>query len=256
MRKSAAGSSGPSDLRSHTRVRRRQLAVGEGRPVLTDFRVEARRARRVDGIIDRLHPFDVGAEAGLTPEIKGEVNAETAGFGHRVDQARERCASGQRVIAALGEKGSRNMYGRQARGARGERDCAETSCIDDPAGQDLGIACVTADKAETVLNDRHPLDRALQRQRSPVQLRLAQQRQHQRMRVDDSSRRRQQGGDAFEGRFQPRARRSRRAGSSRRRRCAPRRSRCARDRRIASHSWLRSVYRSDGRAHHGCSQYA
>ena len=53
--------------------------------------------------IDAVDPFDIGAEARLAREIEGQVDTESAQLRHRVDEASEGRASGEREIDATAE---------------------------------------------------------------------------------------------------------------------------------------------------------
>src|SRR3984957_20711578 len=95
------------DLGSNSRIAWHQRAVRQGWPVAPDRRVKPFRPRWIDGVIDGIDPFHVRTKPGLPGEVEGEVDAETAGFGHRVNQARKRRPRVTTEIISLGEIGRR-----------------------------------------------------------------------------------------------------------------------------------------------------
>jgi hypothetical protein len=52
-------------------MRRREV-----RPIGADRGVEGLRSSGIDGIVDHVHPLDVGPKLGLSGEIEGEMHAE------------------------------------------------------------------------------------------------------------------------------------------------------------------------------------
>ena len=81
------GFAGTSDLRTHTRVCRLQAVVCESRPVATNRSIKTITACRVDVVGNRVDPFDIGPEAGLSREIERQMNPQPARFRHRINQA-------------------------------------------------------------------------------------------------------------------------------------------------------------------------
>src|SRR5205823_14435522 len=112
---------GPDDLRPDAGIAGLQRAIGKTRPVAADGGVEGIAAPGIDGIVDRIDPFDVGAEARLAGEVEGEVDAEAGLFGHRIDEMRERRAAGQGEVDAAAEIVARDARRRYAGDAAGER---------------------------------------------------------------------------------------------------------------------------------------
>ena len=78
---------GSGDLGADAAVRRLQRIVRQAGPIFAHLRVEAVGAARVDAVVDRFDPFHVGAEARPAAEVEREVDAQSACFGNRVDQA-------------------------------------------------------------------------------------------------------------------------------------------------------------------------
>ena len=106
--KSRAGAPGPCSFGRTPLYAGARAPSSNARPVAPDRGVERRAARRIDGVVDRLgridvEPLDVGTEARLAGEVERQVDAEAAGLGHRIDQAGERRAAGERVVVAFGE---------------------------------------------------------------------------------------------------------------------------------------------------------
>jgi hypothetical protein len=100
--KVGGGFAGSGDFRAHAGVRRHQHAILQVGLVVPDGRMEPLRPAWVHGVIDGVDPFHVRPKARLTCQIERQVNAETAGFRHWVNEARERRAAGQRNVAPLG----------------------------------------------------------------------------------------------------------------------------------------------------------
>ena len=73
---------------------------------------------RIDPIVDVLwyidgEPFHVRSEFRLSAHIEREVNAQTAGFRHGIDQSAERRTARQAEIVALGKPGLGDVLARQ-----------------------------------------------------------------------------------------------------------------------------------------------
>ena len=108
QRQSPQQAGGAVDLWADARAGGYQRAVAQsGRPV----RAHLRRKRVATGRIHRQgigpgNPLHIRAKLGLATETQCQVGAQSCGFGHRLDQAAERCLARQREIVTLGEVGS------------------------------------------------------------------------------------------------------------------------------------------------------
>ena len=67
-------------------IARLQAAIRKARPVAADRTVEALGARRINIVVDRLDPLDIGSEFRLPAEIERQMHAEAAGLGNGIDQ--------------------------------------------------------------------------------------------------------------------------------------------------------------------------
>jgi len=54
-------------------------------PITADGCSEKRRPCGIDIVVDPVHPFQIGTEAGPAGEIKGDMNAEGEGVRHGID---------------------------------------------------------------------------------------------------------------------------------------------------------------------------
>ncbi len=82
-----------------------QRAIGQPRPITPHLGLDAREALAagvVEGVVDAVHPFDVGAEAGDAAQVATIVRAESAGDGRWIDEPRKRRFHADREVIALG----------------------------------------------------------------------------------------------------------------------------------------------------------
>ena len=111
----------------------------ESRPNAGGGGGEGRVASGIDGVVDTIYPFDVGAETGLTREIEGEMRAQTARFGDGVDQVGEGRAAGIGEIGAAGEVLRRHMGGVERVDGGSQAGGGKAGGIDQARGQHDGI---------------------------------------------------------------------------------------------------------------------
>src|SRR6266571_9051279 len=102
----------PADLRADPGVAGHERAVAQPRPIVAHRGIERIAPARIDGVIDAIDPFDIGAEARLPGEIEGDVDAEPARYRYRVDQVPERRLAAQREIDPAAEIGRRDAVRR------------------------------------------------------------------------------------------------------------------------------------------------
>src|SRR5262249_43964686 len=134
---------GAGDLGPDAGIAGLQRAVLEVRPVAADGGVEPVAAPRVDGVVDALDPFDVGAEPALAREVEGEVDAEPRLLRHRVDEVMEGRTSREGEIDASAEIVARDRLRRDAGDAARERRRVEPRAVDEKPrleGHGLGAA--------------------------------------------------------------------------------------------------------------------
>lgn len=81
---------GARELRPNAGVGWLHRAVGQAGPVLANSCIKALGAARVDVVVDRIDPFNVGPEAHLAAKIERHVDAGPRFVPHRIDKARKR----------------------------------------------------------------------------------------------------------------------------------------------------------------------
>ena len=150
----------------------------EGRIVAPDGRHEALEAGLVKGIVVVRLPHHVWPEARLAGQIQRHVNAEPAGLGNRIDQARKRRGAGQRVVVPLGE-----IAPSLAAKLRGHRGRVQTRCVHHQIGDEIVIA---AAHAQAVVGAFETRDFGVQRHQAASGFQIALQTQHEGVAVDDA----------------------------------------------------------------------
>ena len=133
---------GRGDLRPDAGVARRKRAVRQRRASSAGSprRSDPRAADRLRSLIRSTHSTS-GPKRAWPAEVQRHVHAQAAGLGHRVDQAREGRAAGERVVVALGIELRRDLSGGkavdQARDAGrtkpravDEDGCSDSCCAD------------------------------------------------------------------------------------------------------------------------------
>ena len=99
---------GTADLGPDAGIARLQRAVLERRPIAADGGIEAVAAPWIDGVVDAVDPFGVGAEARLTREVERQMHAQPRRLRHGIDEMLERRAARKGEIDAAAEIGGRN----------------------------------------------------------------------------------------------------------------------------------------------------
>ena len=150
----------------------------EGRIVAPDRRHEALEAGLVEGIVVVRLPYHVWPEARLASQIQRYVNAEPAGLGNWIDQARKRRGAGQRVVVPLGE-----IAPPLAAELRGHVGCVQTGRVHHQIGDEVVIAAAHAQAAVGAFETR---DFGVQRHQAAGSFQIALQTQHEGVAVDDA----------------------------------------------------------------------
>ena len=114
------------------------------------------------------------------------MHAEATGLRDRIDQMRERRAGAATEIAALGQIGRRNKVERHAVEIARDRGGRQACGIDQRRAGQLHRRFPADIEFETIRRDPAVEQRRQQRKCRPRRLRLATQRQHVAMAVDDS----------------------------------------------------------------------
>jgi hypothetical protein len=143
----------PRNLWPDAGVARLQRAVRQVRPIGEDGGVEGRRSPRVDGVVDRVHPFDVGAKLRLSSQIEGEMHAKAARRRHRIE-AREGGAPAEDKVIAFGEMQRRDLGGRDAGDRARQPLRPKTRGVDDKRRRDA------QGRGAAGFDDEPPLSRA------------------------------------------------------------------------------------------------
>ena len=190
------------DLRPDAGVAGRQPPVLETGPVFPDRGVEAVGAARVDVVADRVDPFDVGAEPRLAAEVDRDVNPEAGLVRHRVDEPRERRASDERVVVALGVIGRRHVRARKARERGGDPLRMEAARVHHRPREDAQRLVAAGLDLDAVRPHRAAGHRALEGDHRAARLGIALKREHEAMAVNHAGRRGEIGGDATELRLE------------------------------------------------------
>src|SRR6185437_4328346 len=189
---------GGDDLRPYAGIAWLQRAVPQRGPVAADGGIEGIAAPDIDGVVDRVDPFDVGAEARLAGEVEGEVDAEPGLLRHRVDQMRERRLAGQGEIDAAAEIVARDARRRYPGDAAGERRRIEPGAIDQHAAGEPHRLGAADFQLEPVGGGPAALDRRPADDHRASSLGVALIGEHQRMAVDDAGRGRDEAADRGE----------------------------------------------------------
>ncbi len=141
---------------------------------------------RIDRVVDAGNPFDVGAELGLATEIDGDVHAEPARHRHRIDQARERRASGQGEVVSFGVIRGRNAIGWQAGDFLCEPGGVQSGRVHDQTASEVHRFGPTDLDLDATLDDPALFHRTVEGEHRAVALGVALQRQHIGVAVDDA----------------------------------------------------------------------
>src|ERR1700722_18112170 len=182
----------PRDLRPDAGIGRLQRVLRQAWPISSDGGIEGGRPPGIDVIIDRVDPFDVRSEFGLSREIEGGMHAEAACGRHRIDEAGEGRAPAQGKVIALGEMQWRALGGRPADNRARERLRAEPGGVYDHTGGDPHGRGAAGFDDKPSLNGATGEDWRSERDRGAMGLRVAPERQHEGVAVDNAGRGRQQ----------------------------------------------------------------
>src|SRR4029077_9946412 len=101
-----------------------ERSVGKPRPVAAYGGIESSSPPRVDAVFTRLDPLNIRAEARAPRKIEGEMDAQSARLGQRIDQPLKRRAHVEREVAALGEPRPRQVR----RGEALDETCYRRAC--------------------------------------------------------------------------------------------------------------------------------
>ena len=189
------------ELRPDAGVVGMQARGVEPRIVAADEIEERGELFRLERIVDRRDPLDVGAELAATADVDRAMQAEPRALRHGIDVPRERRAARQRIVLADGIVGRRRPIATVEIQCRGERGRVQPARHHEVAA---GQALVPADlEPVEPAHPAHGADAGSQHDLGAVCGSLALQRQHVGVAVDDTGRWRQQRRHAIDLRLEP-----------------------------------------------------
>ena len=176
------------DFRAYPRVSGVKGTVGQTFPILADGFVKQLTPGGVDGVIDLVDPFDIGAEFDLSAQIDGDVYTQSAQrVGHRIDQACERrFATPQSEINTTREILAGDAVGGNALDAARDRLRIKARRIDDMIAKKLHRFVTTDAQKNAVVANLTADDGAVEGDHRPMILGFALVGKHQAMAVDQS----------------------------------------------------------------------
>ena len=158
---------------------------------------------RIDVVVNRINPFDVGTKARLAAQVDSQMDTQTRFVRHRINQAAKRRASRNAEVVATRQIKRRHMPRIESANLAGQCIGLQTRAL-----LITHAALIVVGAAPAYLHDEAPvarldrLDRCMKRAHGAIAFGIALNRQHQLMTIDIARARREHCLDTFERRFQ------------------------------------------------------